>query len=137
VMVCVNFSADRVRQIVAAIAAPNFDSFDTGKRPSLALVSGFTEYSKDHSEYCDVVFPKEHLVNTLGSWVAQKGLSQYRIAETEKYPHITFFLNGGLETPSQGEDRYLAHSPKVATYDLQHEMSSREVTENLIGAITS
>ena len=137
VMVCVNFRADRVRQIVAAIAAPNFDSFDTGKRPSLALVSGFTEYSKDHSEYCDVVFPKEHLVNTLGSWVAQKGLSQYRIAETEKYPHITFFLNGGLETPSQGEDRYLAHSPKVATYDLQPEMSSREVTENLIGAITS
>ena len=136
-VVCVNFRADRVRQIMAAIAAPNFDSFDTGTRPSLALVSGFTQYSKDHSGYCDVVFPKEHLVNTLGSWVAQKGLSQYRIAETEKYPHITFFLNGGLETPSQGEDRYLAHSPNVATYDLQPEMSSREVTENLIGAITS
>ena len=137
VVVCVNFRADRVRQIMAAIAAPNFDNFDTGTRPSLALVSGFTQYSEDHSEYCDVVFPKEHLVNTLGSWVAQKGLSQYRIAETEKYPHITFFLNGGLETPSKGEDRYLAHSPKVATYDLQPEMSSREVTENLIGAITS
>ncbi len=137
VLVCLNFRADRAREILAAIAAPDFDGFDTGDRPDLALVSGFTEYSKAHSEYCDVIFPEEDIVNTLGSWVAQKGLSQFRIAETEKYPHVTFFLNGGVEVPADGEDRYLAPSPKVATYDLQPAMSSEEVTENLVGAISS
>ncbi len=137
VLVCLNFRADRAREILAAIAAPDFDGFDTGTRPKLALVSGFTEYSKAHSEYCDVIFPEEDIVNTLGSWVAQKGLSQFRIAETEKYPHVTFFLNGGVEVPEEGEDRYLAPSPKVATYDLQPEMSSEEVTEHLVGAVSS
>ena len=137
VLVCLNFRADRAREILAAIADPSFDEFDTGERPSLALVSGFTEYSKAHSEYCDVIFPEEDIINTLGSWVAQKGLSQFRIAETEKYPHVTFFLNGGVEVPAEGEDRYLAPSPKVATYDLQPEMSSEEVTEHLVGAIDS
>ena len=137
VLVCLNFRADRAREILAAIAAPNFNGFETGDRPKLALVSGFTEYSKAHSEYCDVIFPEEDVVNTLGSWVAQKGLSQFRIAETEKYPHVTFFLNGGVEVPAQGEERYLAPSPKVATYDLQPEMSSAEVTKNLVGAISS
>lgn len=135
VLVCLNFRADRAREILAAIADPDFDGFDTGPRPKLALVSGFTEYSKAHSTYCDVIFPEEDIVNTLGAWVAQKGLSQFRIAETEKYPHVTFFLNGGVEVPAQGEDRYLAPSPKVATYDLQPEMSSQEVTENLVDAI--
>jgi 2,3-bisphosphoglycerate-independent phosphoglycerate mutase len=137
VLVCLNFRADRAREILAAIAEPEFDGFKTGERPKLALVSGFTEYSKAHSEYCDVIFPEEDVVNTLGSWVAQKGLSQFRVAETEKYPHVTFFLNGGVEVPAKGEDRYLAPSPKVATYDLQPEMSSGEVTEHLVGAISS
>ncbi|WGI21958.1 2,3-bisphosphoglycerate-independent phosphoglycerate mutase [Amylibacter sp. IMCC11727] len=137
VLVCLNFRADRAREILAAIAEPDFDGFETGPRPQLALVSGFTEYSKAHSEYCDVIFPEQDIVNTLGSWVAQKGLSQFRIAETEKYPHVTFFLNGGVEVPAAGEDRYLAPSPKVATYDMQPEMSSEEVTDNLVGAISS
>ena len=137
VLVCLNYRADRTRQILAAIAAPDFYEFDTGILPKLALVSGFTQYSKAHSEYCDVIFPQKDITNTLGSWVAQKGLSQFRIAETEKYPHVTFFLNGGVEVPEKGEDRYLAPSPKVATYDLQPEMSSVEVTKNLVSAITS
>ncbi|MCO4823383.1 MAG: 2,3-bisphosphoglycerate-independent phosphoglycerate mutase [Amylibacter sp.] len=136
-LVCLNFRADRAREILAAIGGPAFDGFETGPRPELALISGFTQYSTAHSKYCDVIFPEEDIVNTLGAWVAQKGLSQFRIAETEKYPHVTFFLNGGVEVPATGEDRYLAPSPKVATYDLQPEMSSHEVTENLVGAIGS
>lgn len=134
-VVFLNFRADRARQILAALGDPNFDGFETGKRPKFALMTGFTEYSKAHNEYMDVIFPEEDIVNTLGAWVASKGLSQFRIAETEKYPHVTFFLNGGVEVPAQGEDRYLAPSPKVATYDLQPEMSSAEVTENLVKAI--
>jgi len=74
-------------------------------------------------------------VNTLGAWVAAKGLRQFRLAETEKYPHVTFFLNGGVETPYPGEDRHMPKSPKVATYDLQPEMSSGEVTEHFVKAI--
>jgi 2,3-bisphosphoglycerate-independent phosphoglycerate mutase len=81
------------------------------------------------------VFPKRDLKNTLGAWVAQHGLRQFRIAETEKYPHVTFFLNGGKETPEDGEDRYMAPSPKVATYDLQPEMSAEEVSDHLVAAI--
>ncbi|WP_069298549.1 2,3-bisphosphoglycerate-independent phosphoglycerate mutase [Neptunicoccus sediminis] len=136
-LVCLNFRADRAREILASIAQPGFDGFDTGPRPELALVSGFTEYSKAHSTYVDCIFPEEDIVNTLGAWVAKKGLQQFRIAETEKYPHVTFFLNGGVEIPEDGEDRYLAASPKVATYDLQPEMSSAEVTEHLVEAINS
>jgi 2,3-bisphosphoglycerate-independent phosphoglycerate mutase len=74
-------------------------------------------------------YPKRPVVNTLGSWVAQHGLRQFRLAETEKYPHVTFFLNGGKETPEEGEDRHMAPSPKVATYDLAPEMSAGEVSD--------
>jgi 2,3-bisphosphoglycerate-independent phosphoglycerate mutase len=81
------------------------------------------------------VFPKRTLVNTLGVWVSIKGLTQFRLAETEKYPHVTFFLNGGRETPYPGEDRAMPPSPKVATYDLQPEMSAPAVTEKLVEAI--
>ena len=81
------------------------------------------------------VFPKRDIVNTLGEWVAKQGLRQFRLAETEKYPHVTFFLNGGKETPEIGEDRYMPKSPKVATYDLQPEMSSAEVTAKFVEAI--
>lgn len=132
-----NFRADRARQILSAMGDPDFDGFDTGPRPKFATMSGFTEYSKRHSSYMDVVFPEEDIHNTLGAWVASKGLRQFRIAETEKYPHVTFFLNGGVETPAAGEDRYLAPSPKVATYDLQPEMSAPEVTTHLVAAIRS
>ncbi|HHI71138.1 MAG TPA: 2,3-bisphosphoglycerate-independent phosphoglycerate mutase, partial [Rhodobacteraceae bacterium] len=87
------------------------------------------------NDYMTTVFPKRDLVNTLGQWVAKQGLRQFRLAETEKYPHVTFFLNGGKEEPEKGEDRYMAPSPKVATYDLQPEMSAAEVTDHLVQAI--
>lgn len=132
-----NFRADRAREILSAIADPDFDSFDTGLRPDLAIVSGFAEYSVRHSTYMDCIFPDQELVNTLGDWLAKHDKKQFRIAETEKYPHVTFFFNGGIEVPSDGEDRYLAPSPKVATYDLQPEMSAAEVTDHLTAAISS
>ena len=81
------------------------------------------------------MFPKTPVVNALGAWVASKGLRQFRLAETEKYPHVTFFLNGGVEVPENGEDRFMPKSPKVATYDLQPEMSAGEVTDAFVGAI--
>ncbi len=131
----VNFRADRAREILAAIGDPDFDHFDTGNRPKLAAMLGMVEYSDAHNAYMSTVFPKRKIVNTLGAWVSKQGLRQFRVAETEKYPHVTFFLNGGIETPEEGEERYLAPSPKVATYDLQPEMSAGEVTEAFVGAI--
>ncbi|MEM7441343.1 MAG: 2,3-bisphosphoglycerate-independent phosphoglycerate mutase [Pseudomonadota bacterium] len=130
-----NYRADRARQLLSALGDPDFDGFETGPRPKFALMSGLAEYSKNHSTYMDVIFPEEDITNTLGAWVASKGLKQFRIAETEKYPHVTFFLNGGVEVPAEGEDRYLAPSPKVATYDLQPEMSAAEVTINIQKAL--
>ena len=98
---------------------------------------GMVEYSAALNEWMPAMFPSEEIVNTLGAWVAGKGLRQFRLAETEKYPHVTFFINGGVETPAKGEDRHMAPSPKVRTYDLQPEMSAAEVTESLVGAIRS
>jgi len=132
-----NFRADRAREILSAIADPDFDAFETGPRPKLAIFAGFAQYSKRHDTYMDCVFPDPVIKNTLGEWVSKHGLKQLRIAETEKYPHVTFFLNGGVEEPAIDEDRYLAPSPKVATYDMQPEMSSAEVTEHLVAAINS
>jgi 2,3-bisphosphoglycerate-independent phosphoglycerate mutase len=93
------------------------------------------DYSSAHNEYMTSVYPKARLINTIGEWVAKHGLRQFRLAETEKYPHVTFFLNGGKEQPEQGEDRYMAPSPKVATYDMQPEMSADEVGDNFVRAI--
>lgn len=132
---CLNFRADRAREILRAIAEPGFDEFDTGPRPHLSALLGMVEYSDGHNAYMTTVFPKREIVNTLGEWVAKQGLRQFRLAETEKYPHVTFFLNGGKETPEPGEDRYMAPSPKVATYDLQPEMSAAEVTDKFVEAI--
>ena len=131
----INFRADRAREILRAIGEPGFAEFDTGLRPDLAALLGMVEYSADHNAYMTTVFPKRKLVNTLGEWVARHGLKQFRLAETEKYPHVTFFLNGGKETPEAGEDRNMPKSPKVATYDLQPEMSSVEVTDRFVEAI--
>lgn len=131
---CLNFRSDRAREILAAIGKPGFDAFETGPRKDLILL-GMVEYSDDHSTYMDAVFPKRKLVNTLGEWVSKKGRTQFRLAETEKYPHVTFFLNGGKEQPEPGEDRFMPASPKVATYDLQPEMSAPEVTDKFVGAI--
>ncbi|WP_298849229.1 2,3-bisphosphoglycerate-independent phosphoglycerate mutase [uncultured Ruegeria sp.] len=132
---CLNFRADRAREILRAIGEPDFAEFETGPRPKLSALLGMVEYSDGHKAYMTTVFPKREIVNTLGEWVAKQGLRQFRLAETEKYPHVTFFLNGGKETPEQGEDRFMPKSPKVATYDLQPEMSSAEVTAKFVEAI--
>ncbi|MDT8326452.1 MAG: 2,3-bisphosphoglycerate-independent phosphoglycerate mutase [Roseovarius sp.] len=132
---CLNFRADRSREILQAIADPDFTGFDTGKRPEWAALLGMVEYSVSHNAWYDTVFPSRDIVNTLGEWVAKKGLRQFHLAETEKYPHVTFFLNGGKEAPEPGEDRYMAASPHVATYDLQPEMSADEVTSHFVSAI--
>ncbi|WP_050603823.1 2,3-bisphosphoglycerate-independent phosphoglycerate mutase [Ruegeria sp. 6PALISEP08] len=132
---CLNFRADRAREILRAIGEPGFFDFDTGSRPKLSALLGMVEYSDGHNAYMTTVFPKRAIVNTLGEWVAKQGLRQFRLAETEKYPHVTFFLNGGKETAEQGEDRFMPKSPKVATYDLQPEMSAAAVTAKFIEAI--
>lgn len=131
---CLNFRSDRAREILAAIADPDFDGFDR-TQPEMAALLGMVSYSDRHDAWFDTVFPKRDIQNTLGAWVAKHGLRQFRLAETEKYPHVTFFLNGGIETPEPGEDRYMPKSPNVATYDLQPEMSSGEVTDRFVQAI--
>jgi 2,3-bisphosphoglycerate-independent phosphoglycerate mutase len=132
---CLNFRADRAREILAALAQPDFDGFDRGPAPRLAARLGMAEYSEAHNEWYDAVFPRRVITNTLGEWVSAHGLTQFRVAETEKYPHITFFLNGGRETPYPGEDRKMPPSPKVATYDLAPEMAAAEVADAVVGAI--
>nr|WP_247743350.1 2,3-bisphosphoglycerate-independent phosphoglycerate mutase [Shimia sp. R10_1] len=132
---CLNFRADRAREILAALAQPDFTDFDASARPNWATVLGMVDYSEAHNAYMTTAYPKQDIKNTLGEWVAKHGKTQFRLAETEKYPHVTFFLNGGEETPSEGEDRFMPKSPKVATYDLQPEMSADEVTEKFVAAI--
>ncbi len=132
---CLNFRADRAREILRAIAEPEFTEFEIGDRPKWATVLGMVEYSKSHNAYMETCYPKQDIVNTLGAWVAKHGKTQFRLAETEKYPHVTFFLNGGKETPEEGEDRHMPLSPKVATYDLQPEMSAPDVTRAFVDAI--
>jgi len=132
---CLNFRADRAREILSAVGDPDFDAFDAAPRPDWAAMLGMVEYSEGHNRYMRTVFPAREIVNTLGEWVAKQGKRQFHLAETEKYPHVTFFLNGGKEDPEPGEERYMAPSPKVATYDLQPEMSAAEVTDHLVGAI--
>lgn len=132
-----NFRADRARQILGALVDPKFDGYEVVGRPKWGAVIGMVQYSDTLDALMPAIFPSQDIVNTLGSWVAGKALKQFRIAETEKYPHVTFFLNGGVETPAAGEARYMAPSPKVRTYDLQPEMSAAEVTEHLDAAIRS
>jgi 2,3-bisphosphoglycerate-independent phosphoglycerate mutase len=132
---CLNFRADRARQIMAALGDAKFDAFETGVRPKWSALMGMAQYSQAHAGYMTAMYEKPDLPNTLGAWVAQHGLRQFRLAETEKYPHVTFFLNGGEEDPAAGEDRYMPKSPNVATYDLQPEMSCGEVTDHFVQAI--
>ena len=132
---CLNFRADRAREILGALLDPDFEAFDASARPGFAAKLGMVAYSDRLAELIDVAFPAEAIANTLGAWVARHGLSQFRLAETEKYPHVTFFLNGGVEVPAEGEMRHMAQSPKVRTYDLAPEMAAGEVTEALIDAI--
>jgi len=130
-----NFRADRAREILSAVGDPEFDSFDITGRPKLSALLGMVDYSDRHCEFMTTAYPKQEIRNTLGEWVAGQGKRQFRLAETEKYPHVTFFLNGGQEVAHDGEERYMPASPKVATYDLQPEMSSTEVTDRFVAAI--
>jgi 2,3-bisphosphoglycerate-independent phosphoglycerate mutase len=130
-----NFRADRARQILGALIDPEFEGFDTSGRPDFAARLGMVEYSGRLNQLMEAIFPSTEIVNTLGKWVSAHGKRQFRLAETEKYPHVTFFLNGGIEVPEPGEDRFMAPSPRVRTYDLAPEMAATEVTERLTGAI--
>ncbi len=130
-----NFRADRAREILAALVDPNFTGFARGEVPALACRVGMTEYSTDLNRFLDALFPAEQLTHIFGEVVSAAGMTQLRIAETEKYAHVTFFFNGGEEKVFPGEDRILVPSPKVATYDLKPEMSAPEVTDKLVEAI--
>ncbi|MBE5964267.1 MAG: 2,3-bisphosphoglycerate-independent phosphoglycerate mutase [Lachnospira sp.] len=130
-----NFRPDRAREITRAICADEFDGFDRGNRMNLVYVC-FTEYDVTIPNKI-VAFEKVSITNTFGEFLAANNLKQARIAETEKYAHVTFFFNGGVEKPNEGEDRILVNSPKVATYDLQPEMSAYEVCDRLVEAIKS
>ncbi len=130
-----NFRPDRAREMTRAFCADEFDGFDRGARKNVKFVC-FTEYDETIPNK-EIAFKKVHLTNTFGEYLAKNGKTQARIAETEKYAHVTFFFNGGVEEPHQGEDRILVKSPKVATYDLQPEMSAPEVCDKLCAAIRS
>ncbi len=130
-----NFRADRARELTRAFVEPDFDGFERRVRPALSDFVMTTEYAADIPASC--AFPPDRLSNVLGDYLAQRGGTQLRIAETEKYAHVTFFFSGGREEPFPGEDRDLVPSPDVATYDLQPEMSAPEVTRRLAAAITS
>ncbi len=129
VIIFFNFRADRARQLSLAFLNEDFDGFERGAVPHTHYVT-LTEY--DENYHCPTVFPPEQLKNVLGEVVGKAGLTQLRIAETEKYPHVSYFFNGGVEEPYPGEDRCLISSPNVATYDLQPEMSAAEVMTKLL-----
>ena len=133
-MIFMNFRADRAREISHAFVDKEFKSFDRGDFLGIDFTT-LTEY--DSKLDCSVAYPPEQPVNTLGEILAKNNKTQLRIAETEKYPHVTFFFNGGRENQFDGEDRELVPSPNVATYDLQPEMSAPEVTEKLVEAINN
>jgi len=134
-ILCFNFRADRVRQIMTALLDPAFDGFQPPRRPHFAGAAGMTEYSADLNSFLATLFAPQSMQDILGAVVAKAGLRQLRMAETEKYPHVTYFLNGGEETPFPGEERIMVASPKVATYDLQPEMSAPELAEKAVRAI--
>jgi len=130
-----NFRPDRAREMTRLFCMDEFDGFDRGPRKNVKYVC-FTDYDVTIPNK-EVAFKKVELENTFGEYLAAHGKTQARIAETEKYAHVTFFFNGGVEEPNEGEDRILVNSPKVATYDLQPEMSAPEVCDKLCGAIRS
>lgn len=135
VVLFMNFRSDRARQITRPFIEPDFNGFERKVTPRLGAFVSLTEYKSDFD--VPVAFPPERLKNVFGEYAAKHGLRQLRLAETEKYAHVTFFFNGGVEEPFEGEDRILVPSPLVATYDLQPEMSAPEVTNRLVAAIES
>ena len=136
-LLCINFRADRVRQMLRALVLDDFDGFERRHRPSLAVRAGMTRYAADLDDHLLVLFPPQSAVDLMGEVVSRAGLTQLRMAETEKYPHVTFFFNGGEERVFPGEERVMVPSPKVATYDLQPEMSAVELADRCVEAIES
>jgi 2,3-bisphosphoglycerate-independent phosphoglycerate mutase len=132
-VICFNFRADRMRQIIAALTQPGFDGFDVTGRPELSVAT-MTNY--DRRLRLPVAFPAQSMANIVGEVVSKAGMSMLRTAETEKYAHVTYFFNGGIEAPFPCEDRRMVPSQKVATYDLAPEMSAHGVTDVLCDAIT-
>jgi len=132
-----NFRADRAREILMALLEPAFDGFTRNKTISFAAVAGMVEYSDALNKRMTALFPPKQIESSLGEIVSKAGMTQLRIAETEKYPHVTFFFNGGREEPFPGEERIMVPSPKVATYDLQPEMSAFALTDNVVKAVAS
>ncbi len=136
-ILCFNFRADRVRELLAALLDPAFAGFPRKRSVRIAAAAGMTEYSEALNKLLQAIFPAQTLNNVLGQVAADAGRTQLRMAETEKYPHVTYFLNGGEEKLYPGEDRIMVPSPKVATYDLQPEMSAPELTDKAVAAIDS
>jgi 2,3-bisphosphoglycerate-independent phosphoglycerate mutase len=136
-ILCFNFRADRVREILTAILDPGFSGFVRKRVVRLAAAIGMTQYSDELDRFMQAIFPTQSLEKILGEVVSAAGRTQLRTAETEKYPHVTYFLNGGREQCFPGEDRIMVPSPKVATYDLQPEMSAPELTDKVVAAIDS
>jgi 2,3-bisphosphoglycerate-independent phosphoglycerate mutase len=136
VVVFMNFRADRARQMTRALTDPAFDAFPRARLPKLARFVCLSSYGDEFARL-PVAFGPQTITNSFGEYVASLGLTQLRIAETEKYAHVTYFFNGGTEDVYPGEDRIMVPSPKVATYDLQPEMSAPEVTDKLVAAIGS
>jgi len=132
-VVFMNFRADRAREISRALTEVNFDGFERGCEPHRGYYATLTQYHQDF-DY-QIAYPPVDVKNGIGEVVSSAGMKQLRLAETEKYAHVTFFLNGGRDEPFENEDRILVPSPKVKTYDMQPEMSAAEVTEHLVGAI--
>lgn len=132
-VIFINFRPDRAREISRTFCCDDFTGFDRGKRIKTTYVC-FTEIDESIPNK-KIVFKEEEILNTFGKYISDNGLKQARIAETEKYAHVTFFFNGGVEKPNHGEDRFLIPSPKVATYDLQPEMSAYQVKDKLIEVI--
>jgi 2,3-bisphosphoglycerate-independent phosphoglycerate mutase len=136
-LLCFNFRADRVREILSAMLDPDFAGFKRQRIVRFAAAVGMTQYSDKLDKLMATIFPPQTLKNILGEVAAEAGRTQLRMAETEKYAHVTYFLNGGREEPFSGEDRIMVPSPKVATYDLQPEMSAPELTDKAVAAIAS
>ena len=130
-----NFRADRAREILAALADPNFEMLERPRNIQFAATAGMVEYSDAHNTYMDALFPPVELNNILGEVIENGGLKQLHISETEKYAHVTFFFNGGREEPFPNEERILVKSPNVPTYDHQPEMSAPEITDKLVETI--
>jgi 2,3-bisphosphoglycerate-independent phosphoglycerate mutase len=133
----VNFRSDRMREILAAMLIPGFGGFDRKRVVRFSAAAGMASYGDALDPYCATLFPRQEMTMGLGETVAKAGRAQVRMAETEKYPHVTFFFSGGREEPYPGEERILVASPKVATYDLKPEMSAPELTEKAVAAIGS